>query len=459
MTPSLGLGGLDDDDDVGSLEVELATGEMDRSPMAAGPVSAAPVSAPSPAGSAGAPSSEPLSAVPTPESAAIIALAGYGSTPPNIVGAVPYAIRVLRRRPQLRRLLAERRARHDQVKVECGGRFASMLDGIGAAEPDDEKIARLRASLQDSHALLEERSAQLQQAQQQVAEQVGAVDEQLSALDQDRAQLDDERRQAQIVLEDCTERRKRAQAQVKRADIQLRALHDVARQAAGKGAKYAPPEHARQIATAEQDRAELGSTYQQAGKAFDEAREALRVHEAALREIDRRAASARSKRAGVERAGSQQEELQAKGVKLAEQQRLQGCEQAIRQLLAERHPALGPELRKEIRALDGRLRASELDLETHRQAEAAYDRASVRNGIIIIAVAAAVVLLVLVMGVKVSSGAGPADTTHGWQERQGPYHQTGSAAGSAPTALFGRRRAQRGSAGPAADLETVLHHG
>ncbi|MBW2524091.1 MAG: hypothetical protein JRI23_07945 [Deltaproteobacteria bacterium] len=403
---AFGIGGLYDDDEIEDLEVELATGEPTAGPAseaAAGPSSAAPSSAGQPA----PPSSAAFEALPTPDQAAVVALADYGEQPPNIVGVVPYAIKVLRRRPALRRLLADRRAQHDQILLECRTRYASMLDQLRRDHPDNEAIALRAKALEQTDMLLQERSAQLQQAERQTAAQVAAVDQEMSGMERDRAALEQERRKAKTAFDGRAEQRDRAKALVKRADIQLRALHEAARQAAGKGAKFAPPEHAKRIAAADAKRAELAHALEQHQAAFDEAQKTLRVHQAALREIDRRMAEVRSKRRGVEQAGSQKEALQAQGVKLAELEKLEKCEQAIKQLLAERHTALTDDLREEIHGLDARIRTSLLDVETHRQAVDAYDRPSVRNGVILLVLAAAVVIAVLVAGINVGGGAPP----------------------------------------------------
>jgi hypothetical protein len=334
-------------------------------------------------------------------------LAGFGPTPASILGAPTYAWRVLRRRPALRKLYAARRDAHDGTKHECRERMSAILAGLRehwGAEPD---LTPTFDALDRATDVEQERIQLLERARGERATQVGTVDQSLSALDRQREAVQTERRGAQAVVEGCADELARAQAQVKRADIELRALHDAAREAAGKGAKFAPPEHARRIAAAEQQRSELAGMVRERERALEQARGELRTKEAKLRELARQLASTQGQRHSLDRRGGQQEDLRSQALRAATEQRHEVAEQALRRLMQERHAAVEGAVREEVRTLDKRLRVSLEELERHRLAVDAFDPAALRRGLMLAGAAALLVLLLFVALVRVGGRPTP----------------------------------------------------
>ena len=185
---------------------------------------------------------------------------------------------------------------------------------------------------------------------------------------------------------------------MKRAELELRGLHDAARAAAGEGAKFAPPEHARRIAAVDQRRAELGQALAARQKAQEEAKAELRAKDAAVKDVSRRIADAHGARTTLQRQAAQQQGAQEQSLRAALIDRHDLGEQGLRRLLSERHPSLEvPELREEIRIHASQMRASELELAKHRQAVDAFDKPSVRRGAIMIAAAALVALVAFLL--------------------------------------------------------------
>jgi hypothetical protein len=335
------------------------------------------------------------------DEAEVRALAGYGPTPSSVLQLVPYAWRVLRRRPELRKLYASQQQAHAAVRTGCGARFGEMLEDLRPSWGTDADVADALASLARARALVEERSNALDQTRQQRESQVGNVDQSLGALQAEGGRLDAERREILLRLEDCTAQHARAEALLKRTEIELRALHEAAREAAGKGAKFAPPEHAKRIASTEQRRAEQLDAVRQREGALGQAREELRGRDAALRDLARRMALVQGQRMNIEREALGQEGLRAEGVKAALAQQHDQAERSIRKLMTERHAALEG-LREEIRTNDRRLHASAEELERHRLAVDAFDRRALQRGVAIVVVAAVLLLVLLGLMVRVA---------------------------------------------------------
>jgi hypothetical protein len=401
-----------DGDDVGALAIELG-GDAPEEPKRAAPTPE-PRGEERPTPSAGrAPpaASDPLEELtqqpPAVDEAEVRALAGYGAAPRSVLYAVPYAWKVWRRRPALRKLYAAQQQAYDGLRAQCRGRFCDMLEGLREAWGAEGEVIELLAGLGRAKALVEERSGMLDHTRQQHASQVGTVDQSLGELETERARLESERRTAQVSLEECTSQHARADAQLKRSDIELRALHDAAREAAGKGAKFAPPQQAKRIAAVEALRSEQLDALRQRESALSSARDEVRAKDGALRELARRMAQTHGQRATLQREAQGQEKLRAEAVRAATEQLHDEAERAIRKLTTERHPAMEG-LREEIRAIGKRLRAGAEELERHRLAVDAYDRRPVQLGIAIVASLAVLLVVALVLLVHVGgrSGAG-----------------------------------------------------
>ena len=398
-----------DGDDVGALAIELGGDAPDEpSHGAPAPQPGGDQRGPSSAGRAAPEANDLLEELsqqpPAVDPAEVRALAGYGAVPSSVLYVVPYAWKVWRRRPALRKLYAAQQRAYAELRAKCRGRFCEMLEGLRTAWGADKEVLELLAALGRARALVEERSGMLDQTRQQHASQVGTVDQSLGELEAERAALESERRIAQVNLEECISQHARADAQLKRSDIELRALHDAAREAAGKGAKFAPPEQAKRIAAVEERRTEQLDALRQRETALNAARNEVRAKDAALRELARRTAMAHGQRQSLQREAKGQEDLRSEGVRAATEQFHEEAERAGRKLASERHPAVEG-LREEIRATGKRLRAGAEELERHRLAVDAYDRRSVQRGIAI--VAALLVLLGVGLVLLVHVGGRP----------------------------------------------------
>ena len=148
------------------------------------------------------------------------ALADYGP-PPNAVWLAPlYAYRVLSRRRELQRLLAQKR-----VEAETSARRAEdgwVAFGERAREVLERNGGRGLDQVVAAEQVLRGRDGALAGAMDAYRAELAVVDERLGGAEGDLARVSQEQERLVALCEAAEEDRKRAEAKVKRLDIEIR---------------------------------------------------------------------------------------------------------------------------------------------------------------------------------------------------------------------------------------------
>ena len=348
-----------------------------------------------------------------PDELAVRQLAGYGLVPENILGTLPYAWRVYRRRKELKALHAEQQQTHREVSRGLREQMAGLVDEATAGLGDDHaEVQSLLAPIAQCDQLIEQRSKTLDAAASQYSAQVVSIDKELAGIQEARQQASQARSMAQIKLEDALQKRSQAQATVKRLDERIQAAHDAARAAAAKGADFAPPEHARQIKALQAKRGPLAQAVEAAEAAVAQAQGALREADRGLRDVERKLAAAQERRRAVEKEAGQAQDVGFKGLREAQERRLDAYQNVLAALSSDHPDLLTEALTRRVNDVsDGLARADE-ELERHRLAIDAYDKPSFQRGLLIAAALGVVLLLILVTMARVS-GPGRTDVPTG----------------------------------------------
>jgi hypothetical protein len=176
----------------------------------------------------------------------------------------------------------------------------------------------------------------------------------------------------------------------------VHAAHEDAREAAGKDARFAPPEHAKKIAALEREHERVRAQKQAADDAVDRARAELRERERALREVADRIFGIHRRRQATEELARRQQSSGYDALRRAQDKRLEAYQRALARLGDEHAGLLGPEARLRVDELERGLAVADADLERHRLAVDAYDADGLKRGVAVLAVAAVALLLVLV---------------------------------------------------------------
>ena len=311
-------------------------------------------------------------------------LADYGAVPANIFGTVRYTIRVYQRRKKLRELEKQQQGFFERARRRVQEKYAAIVEQVrdGASEQDEE-LQSVLAPIQEATQLIGDRAAQLEATREQFEAQVAKLEGELSSRGDDRKEIEADRNRAQIVLEDCLQKQARCQANLRRVRSQLGAAHDAAAAAAGENAEFAPPEHARQIAELEGQKASLT--------------EQLRAHDGAVADARRTVGvgNIHDRRRALDQQASEARDLRVEGLRAAEQTRLDAFERTLRLLLDDHAQLFDDQTREAVEQLDQELGEARYECEKHSQAINAYDEDAYKKGVVIMVVVAVGLLLAL----------------------------------------------------------------
>lgn len=323
-------------------------------------------------------------------------LADYGAVPANIFGTVRYTIRVYQRRKKLRELEKQQQGFFERARRRVQEKYAAIVEQVrdGASEQDEE-LQSVLAPIQEATQLIGDRAAQLEATREQFEAQVAKLEGELSSRGDDRKEIEADRNRAQIVLEDCLQKQARCQANLRRVRSQLGAAHDAAAAAAGENAEFAPPEHARQIAELEGQKASLTEQLRAHDGAVADARRTVGVHDKALRELGRRVGNIHDRRRALDQQASEARDLRVEGLRAAEQTRLDAFERTLRLLLDDHAQLFDDQTREAVEQLDQELGKARYECEKHSQAINAYDEDAYKKGVVIMVVVAVGLLLAL----------------------------------------------------------------
>lgn len=322
---------------------------------------------------------------------AVLELAGYGPAPTSAFSAVPYAIRVQRRRKQLRAQYLTEQVRHTDLCREAKTKV--MAHGRGLRSDVSADMAELFAPVAEAERVIADRANQLAATNDQFAAHVAQVEGDLATMAAERASKEKARNKELIVVEDCEHRYGKIRDELEQLQRRIERLHDDAREAAGAGASFAPPEFAKRIAAAEAERGPTSQRLAEAKLRLDEAKAVLARHDRAIGDVDARLEAVRNRRRGVELEGDAARKLRAQGIYAAEDALLDAYDAVMHRIISESPRLIDDTTRVQIATLDAERDASALRLEHHRLAIDVYDAESYRRGVTVAIVAIAVLVI------------------------------------------------------------------
>ncbi|HZO11758.1 MAG TPA: hypothetical protein VFB62_00815 [Polyangiaceae bacterium] len=339
---------------------------------------------------------------PPPEPASdprILALAGYDLPPTHFFASVPYAWRVYRRRTRLREQHATQARARDDRRRELRQELAQILDD--ATHDRRDELGDVLQPVLAADELMRSRSQDLETSSDQHASRIADLGGNIGRLEEASKQCTRERSLAQATVEEAQAQLTRAQDDKRRVASLLESAHDAARAAAGRGAEFAPPEHAHRITELDAELARAQTALEACDTTLREAQEQLRLRERALKDAEAQVDRLKSAKRTAEREAHAARELSSASLREANEQRLDACEQTLTILVAERPQLFATDTLARAETLKSELVELDVDLERHRLAIHAYDQRAFRRGWMLVAGAAltVVVLLALLVGI------------------------------------------------------------
>lgn len=320
------------------------------------------------------------------------ALADYGSDPKNVVEAVPYALRVVRRQRELRRALAEIRrgiaeaeGRRDQRFVELG----ELLAPVVAVDPQYRTLAE---PLGRAEAVARDRQGAAAEADGAFRRDAAAVDQEIAALDGPRAEAQAAVDAQQKVFDEASRLAQKHEARRKRVEIDVRAAKTKLDRPETSAADRAQAQAL--IAAADAERATRAAEEKIAKEAALAEESKLAHVRRVLGEVEGRIEHHRGRRRKLEADFARQAGIRREGVDAAHKE-VRGALLEIGKRAAKEG---GPELdgvdlrRKGISDAEAAVRRLQVDQERHLRALGSADRVAVRNGLVLLAVVVVVLL-------------------------------------------------------------------
>jgi len=326
----------------------------------------------------------------------IAVLAEFGRAPAQFWNCPAYAVRVLLRTRDLRRMLASAQRRAGDAERLRDDSLAAIAEKVRPSIEEDRELAGYLAPLARIEETARERERALSARSAEYSAKVAVVDRQLADEEARASEISRRRDLAAAEHDARTQVLSRAQAQLKRAEIELRNAQQVARAAAGQPGQQASPEQSAAQTTAlkgvEQRRLELQSPTAAAA----ESATALRGVEAELAEAERRIDALRTERRTCEATFAREAGLRSEGVEQALTEKRAALIALGARLFDTNSQAILPEDATTFSRL--RTEVSQLHLEVERCLRAidSADKAAVKKGWAIIA-AATVLLITLVV--------------------------------------------------------------
>ncbi len=334
-----------------------------------------------------------------------LALADYGPIPTKIWETPGYAIRVFLRRRQLageERLVTRELELKEKAWLDA---LVALVDAIRPALEAHPDGARWLGPITEIEERARARGIALESTSSEFATKVAEIDREIAAAEE---AYDVEAAKLEPITEEL-ERRKtelsRAEAMLKRMDIEIRAAQQAAMAAAGPDAKIAPPEHARKLAALAEERTLRAEDVKRAKAEVDEVRKPHQAQEKKLGERRRQITELRKQRRSLEDSYSRQLSIRGEGVAEAEREKREIMIEIGKRLLAESPVPLDENSRKATEAAQGAYLSTRRELEKHKLARDLYEREPYKRGWMVLGAGfALLVLFVLWLG---ASGGEP----------------------------------------------------
>jgi hypothetical protein len=333
----------------------------------------------------------------------IAILADFGPAPSSLWSCPAYALRVARRTAELNRLLRTAQKNAGEAAAVRDEHLAALAEKLRPAVSNDRELAGFLGPLEAAEQTARDREAALGERSDAYAGIVGAIDDKLAVEEQTATEL---KRRVDAARQQHAERAQlltRAQAALKRAEIELRNAQEVARAAAGPDARTAPPEHAPAILQAqtslEQRRQELGAPKSEAERAAA----ALQEAETRLREVERRISQLRAERRQAEATFSREMGLRSEGLEQARAQRRAALISIGARLFETNSDHIPEPDYDAFHRVRADLSARHLEVERTMRALTSADKSAAKKGWMLIAGALVSVLALLILSLVFSS--------------------------------------------------------
>lgn len=379
-----------EDDPVESLELEIADVVEKRPPVS----EARPLKVPASDALAARSSSGvvPVEAVEVDRYEAL-ALADFGPVPTRIWETPGYAMRVVLRRRQLAgeaRLLARELELKEKAWLDA---LVALVDAIRPALEAHPDGARWLAPIAEIEERARARGDALETTSSEFAGKVAEIDREIAVAEE---AYDVEVTKLEPITAEL-ERRKselsRAEAMLKRMDIEIRAAQQAAMAAAGPDATVAPPEHARKLAALSEERSLRAEDVARAKADLDEVRRPHQAQEKKLGDKRRQIADLRKRRRSLEDTYSRQLSVRGQGVVEAEREKREITIEIGKRLLVESPVPIDEGARKGAEVAQKALLTTRGELEKHTLACDLYEREPFKRGWMVLG--AGLLLLVL----------------------------------------------------------------
>lgn len=324
------------------------------------------------------------------------AIARFGPPPAAWWGAPGYAVRVLLRRREIQAGLAPLRKQLEDAEAAEGEAFVQMVDRARRAAGPGHAFAEMTAALARFDQMAAESDDALAAANQTLHQQIEAIDRELQLLEDEVKRLDRDIEAAQEDVARADEQRVRSEAKVKRAEIELRAAHEAARNAAGPQAKFAPPEHAKRIRDLTAEKQARDAEHAPVRDAWESANRVVRELSDAQRAIRRKMSPLLEQRRSAKQSGMAQVALRAEGSEAALRERRRAYREIGALMLESRAHEIDEADRAAVARSGQLVQGQTRTLELHLRALSAADPDALRKGQMLLG-AAVVALVALVI--------------------------------------------------------------
>jgi hypothetical protein len=149
-------------------------------------------------------------------------LAAYGEAPDGALKAPFYAYRVYKRRKELEGVLAGRREEAKLAATRAEDALVALGERTRAAAANDPGSARALQALKDAEELMRSRDHSLAREQDAHAERLRSIDQRIGGAEAELVAAQAAERKASEELVDAQGTLQRAEARLKRAEIELR---------------------------------------------------------------------------------------------------------------------------------------------------------------------------------------------------------------------------------------------
>jgi hypothetical protein len=308
--------------------------------------------------------------------------ARYGEPPKSVHLTPLYAYRVFARQREIKHALGRLEAERQRAEAELESVLAQLARAVRPEAEGCEQFQRLFAPLIALEQVASQRGQSLSAVNAELSARTAAFDAELTALSEQLAVEQARERDAQRLYDDRDAAAQRADAKVKRVQIEVRAVMQVAEKKLGPQGGAVPEPEATQLAAlklraeaAELEGNQAKAELQQAKLTLDRASARVGATRSSERSIGRK------KQTLVQRY-HEELELRGRGQHESQEQQRTALADLGRAVLAGRGTVPVPDAWLErVRSCSQRADALLLECELHSRALIAYDRTQVAQGV------------------------------------------------------------------------------